>query len=92
VIFTFYFTLAVLRPSIQIREFRSHGINQNVSAVVSSKGNPVEDDPNFRILVLNNKDGEQSTLLFKKLIDAKMTYKIPSSTCVNDFQEHLGLG
>jgi hypothetical protein len=94
VVFTFYLTLVALRPSVRIGEFRSYNIQQNVSAVISSTGNtnPAESDPNLSILVLHDKDGDKYTLLFKKLIDIKTTYTIPSSTWVNDFQECLGLG
>jgi hypothetical protein len=92
VVFIFYLTLAVLRTSIRIGEFRPHNIQQNVSAVISSTGSPAESDPNFSILVLHDNDGDKYTLLFKKLIDIKTTYTIPSSTWINDFQEHLDLG
>jgi hypothetical protein len=92
VIFIFYLTLAALRPSVRIGEFRPYIIQQNVSAVISSKDNPAQSDPNFSILVLHDKDGDKYTLLFKKLIDIKTTHTIPSSTWINDFQERLGLG
>jgi hypothetical protein len=92
VIFIFYLTLAALRPSVRIGEFRPCIIQQNVSAVISSKDNPAQSDPNFSILVLHDKDGDKYTLLFKKLIDIKTTHTIPSSTWINDFQERLGLG
>ena len=42
VIFIFYLTLAALRPSVRIGEFRPYIIQQNVSAVISSKDNPAQ--------------------------------------------------
>jgi hypothetical protein len=62
VAFTFYLKLAILRPSIRIAEFRPHNIQQNVSAVILSKDNPAESDPNFSILVLDDNDGNKHTL------------------------------
>jgi hypothetical protein len=62
VVFTFYLTLVALRPSVRIGEFRSYNIQQNVSAVILSKDNPAESDPNFSILLLDDNEGNKHTL------------------------------